>query len=244
MELAVYEHEAAVEETHWWFVGRRKLFARELTKLSIPAGARVLDIGTGTGANLRLLRQIGMPGAVGLDESEAAIRFCEARGFGPVRRGDIRQLPFEDASFDLVLATDVIEHVEEDARAVAEIRRVLAVGGFALMTVPAFASLWGLQDDQSHHKRRYRREPLRELLAQAGFEIRELYYFNYLLFPAIWAARQVIRLVKPKIESENQVNTALINRVLGLIFSIDVATAPRLRPPFGVSILAICRRPD
>ncbi|MGH7185448.1 MAG: class I SAM-dependent methyltransferase [Pseudomonadota bacterium] len=244
MELAVYEHEAAVEETHWWFVGRRKLFARELTNLAIPAGARVLDIGSGTGANLRLLRQIGMPGVVRLDQSEVAIRFCEARGFSPVRRGDIRRLPFEDASFDLVLATDVIEHVEEDARAVAEIRRVLAVGGFALMTVPAFPSLWGLQDDQSHHKRRYRRERLKELLTRAGLEIRKIYYFNYLLFPAVWAARQVIRLVKPKIESENQVNTPLINRVLGLIFALDVATAPKLRPPFGVSILAICRRPD
>lgn len=244
MELAVYEHEAAVEETHWWFVGRRKLFAWELAKLGIVERARVLDIGTGTGANLRLLRQIGLTRVVGLDRSEEAIRFCESRGFGPVQRGDIRGLPFEDSSFELVLATDVIEHVEEDTQAAAEIRRVLAPGGFALVTVPAFPSLWGLQDDQSHHRRRYRRAELRVLLAQAGLEIRELYYFNYLLFPAIWAGRQVIGLVKPKIESENQVNTPLINRVLGWIFSVDVATAPKLRPPFGVSILAICRRPQ
>lgn len=243
MELAVYEHEAAVEETHWWFVGRRKLFRRELAKLGLGPGARVLDIGSGTGANLRLMRQIGMEGVVGLDESETAIRFCAARGLGTVRRGDIRSLPFEEGSFDLVLATDVVEHVVEHAEAVAEIRRVLKPGGHALLTVPAFASLWGLQDVQSHHKRRYRRPEFRRLLENAGLEIRTLYHFNYLLFPAIWAARQAIRALKPKIESENQVNTPAINRVLGWIFALDVSTAPKLRPPFGVSILAVCRRP-
>ena len=243
MEAAVYEQEARVEETHWWFVGRRKLFGRELAKLGLGPGARVLDIGTGTGANLRLMRQIGMERVIGLDQSEEAIRFCASRGLGTVRRGDIRRLPFEPESFDLVLATDVLEHVDEDGAAAAEIRRVLAPGGHALVTVPAFASLWGLQDVQSHHKRRYRRPEFRRVLLEAGFEIRTLYYFNYLLVPAIWGARQAIRILKPKIESENQVNTPLINRVLGSVFALDVLTAPALRPPFGVSILAVCRRP-
>lgn len=242
MELAVYEHEAAVEETHWWFVGRRKLFARELAALHLSRAAHILDVGTGTGANLRLMRQAGFTCVVGVDQSEAAIRFCTVRGLGSVKRADIRRLPFEDGSFDLVMATDVVEHVEEENEAVAEIYRVLHPGGFALITVPAFPSLWGLQDIQSHHLRRYRRAEFHKLLADAGFEIRRIYYFNYLLFPAIWAARQVIRLLKPKIESENQVNTLMINRLLSLIFSLDVATAPRLRPPFGVSILAVCHR--
>src|SRR5437867_2786553 len=158
MELAVYEYEAAVEEAHWWFVGRRKLFARELTELNLSERSRVLDIGTGTGSNLRLMRQMGVREMVGLDQSETAIRFCEIRGLGVVQLGDIRRLPFEASSFDLILATDVIEHVKEDTKAVAEIRRVLVPGGFALITVPAFPSLWGLQDIQSHHLRRYRRE--------------------------------------------------------------------------------------
>ena len=242
MEAAVYEQEARVEETHWWFVGRRTLFGRELAKLGLGPDTRVLDIGTGTGANLRLMRQIGMERVIGLDQSEEAIRFCASRGLGTVRQGDIRRLPFEPESFDLVLATDVLEHVDEDAAAAAEIRRVLAPGGHALVTVPAFASLWGLQDVQSHHKRRYRRPEFRRVLLEAGFEIRTLYYFNYLLFPAIWGARQAIRILKPRIESENQVNTPLINCVLGSVFALDVLTAPALRPPFGVSILAVCRR--
>jgi SAM-dependent methyltransferase len=244
MKPEVYEQEARVEETHWWFVGRRKLFRREIEKLGHAKNAPVLDIGTGTGANLRLLREIGMEDVTGLDASEEAIRFCAERGLGAVRRGDACNLPFPDGSFDLVLATDVLEHVDRDAEAAGEIRRVLTPGGHALLTVPAFRSLWGLQDVQSHHLRRYRRSPFRRLLLEAGLEVRDLYYFNYLLFPAIWGARQVIRVLKPGIESENQVNTPALNRALHRVFSIDVATAPVLRPPFGVSILAMCRRAD
>lgn len=243
MELAVYEQEAKVEETHWWFVGRRKLFRRELAKLGHWPNARILDIGTGTGANLRLLRQMGLRDVTGLDSSEEAIRFCAARGLGAVQKGDVRRLPFQDGGFDIVLATDVLEHVDRDAEAASEIRRVLKPGGHALVTVPAFRSLWGLQDVQSHHLRRYRRSSFHRLLVEAGLEVRDLYYFNYLLFPVIWGARQAIRILKPGIKSENQVNTPMLNRALGLVFSLDVATAPLVRPPFGVSILAICRRP-
>ena len=243
MEAAVYEQEARVEETHWWFVGRRKLFGREIEKLGHGRDARVLDIGTGTGANLRLLRQMGMHDVTGLDSSEEAIRFCAERGLGAVRHGNASNLPFPDERFDLVLATDVLEHVERDAEAAREIRRVLRPGGHALVTVPAFRSLWGLQDVQSHHLRRYRRPAFRRLLVEAGLEVRDLYYFNYLLFPAIWGARQAIRIFKPKIASENQVNAPALNRALHGVFSIDVATAPALRPPFGVSIMAMCRRP-
>ena len=178
MELAVYEHEAAVEETHWWFVGRRKLFARELAALGLSKNSRILDVGTGTGANLRLMRQLGFTNVVGVDQSEAAIRFCTLRGLGTVQRADIRRLPFEDGSFDLVMATDVVEHVEKEDEAVAETYRVLHPGGFALITVLAFPSLWGLQDIQSHHLRRYRRTEFQKLLADGGFEIPRIYYFN------------------------------------------------------------------
>lgn len=149
MDIATYAVEAEVEATHWWFVGRRRLFGAELAKSGIKPTDRVLDIGTGTGANLRLLRSLGLAAVRGLDSSDEAIGYCVSKGLGAVQKGDICALPFADESFDFVLATDVIEHVDDDPAAAREIARVLAPGGIALISVPAFPSLWGLQDRQA-----------------------------------------------------------------------------------------------
>lgn len=243
MRADTYAVEAEIEEKHWWFVGRRWLFQRELRRAGIDANARTLDIGTSTGSNLRLLRELGFRHVVGLDPSDEAIRFCESKGFGPVQQGSICEMPFPDASFDLVLATDVIEHVDDHERAASEIGRVLAPGGRVLITVPAFQSLWGLQDEVALHKRRYRRGELLELIARAGLRVDRAYHFNYLLFAPIWLARQIIRIARIDLHSEGQVNTPALNVVLRTIFNADVATAGVLRPPFGVSILVLADKP-
>src|SRR3954468_5583076 len=123
MDSAVYEAEATVEQTHWWFVGRRKLFARIIGKLSVEADEPVLDVGTSTGTNLRLLRELGFSDVTGLDMSEDAVRFCDEKGLGSVRLGDVTKMPFPDETFSLVLATDIIEHVDDDDVAISELRR-------------------------------------------------------------------------------------------------------------------------
>ena len=243
MDLATYAVEAEIEEAHWWFVGRRRLFTAILKTLRLASDAAVLDIGTSTGANLRLLQGLGFPRAIGLDSSVAAIGFCKAKGLATVDFGDACSLPYADNRFDLVLATDVVEHVDEDDKALDEIRRVLKPGGYALITVPAFPSLWGMQDVVAHHKRRYRMMPLRARIASSGLSIERSFHFNFLLFAPIWAARQVIRLWHLRLASEGQVNTALLNRILGVIFRLDTWIAPRLHPPFGASILALAQKP-
>ena len=242
MEAAVYALEAEREEHHWWFVGRRRLFAKELRRAGILTDARVLDIGTSSGANLRMLRDLGFSRVTGLDNNDEAIRICAEKGLGHVQKGDICSMPFGDGSFDLVLATDVLEHVDDDAGSVAEISRVLASGGRALITAPAFQSLWGLQDRQSLHKRRYRLRPLLQLLQSRGLRIERSYYFNYLLFAPIWLARRVIDLFGFGLQSEAQVNSALLNRVMSAVFAVDLRTAPVIRVPFGVSILVMLKR--
>lgn len=243
MDTTTYEVEAEVEANHWWFVARRRLFADLIGQQMLKPDARVLDIGTSTGTNLRMLREMGFANRVGLDLSEDAIRWCAEKGLGKVEKGDACNLPFADQEFDLVLATDIIEHVDDDLRAVSEIYRVLAPGGTAIITVPAFQSLWGLQDTVSHHKRRYRQQQLLDVVSKAGLESRSSFYFNYLLFVPIWLARQLIKLLGIKLKSENQVNNATLNLLLTWLFKFDVATARSLRPPFGVSILAVTSRP-
>jgi SAM-dependent methyltransferase len=242
MEQSVYAVEAEVEAEHWWFRGRRNLFSDEIIRFGVLPTARILDIGTGTGANLRLLRELGFKRVEGVDFSDDAIRFCRDKGLGEVIKTDVCSLPFADGSFDLVLMTDVAEHVEDDRRATAEAARVLRPGGALLITVPAFQALWGRQDDVSHHLRRYRLRQLTDVLASTGLVVERSYYFNYLLFIPIWLARQIIRILGIKLDSENQVNTGLLNRILYALFLFDIRTAPYLRPPFGVSALAAARR--
>jgi SAM-dependent methyltransferase len=242
MDADTYAVEAQVEADHWWFVGRRALFAREIEALGLRRQSAVLDIGTSTGTNLRLMRDMGFGDVIGLDFSEEAVRYCASKGLGQVRRGDVCAIPFDNASFDLVLATDIIEHVDDDALALREISRVLRPGGVALLTVPTFQSLWGLQDEVSHHKRRYRLGELVDKVRDAGLSPLRSYYFNYLLFLPIWLARQVIALLGVRLQSENQVNTAALNKLLGAIFHLDVRTAGMVRPPLGVSAMVIAKK--
>ena len=101
-----------------------------------------------------------------------------------------------------MLATDVIEHVDDDLLALQEVARVLKPQGFALITVPTFPSLWGLQDEVAHHKRRYRKNELLALIEKSGLQPLRNYYFNYLLFVPIWLARQIIKLTGAEFKSE------------------------------------------
>ena len=243
MQDSVYAADARNEEDHWWFVGRRRLFGSILRRLALPLDARILEIGTSAGTNLRMLRDLGFENVIGLDFNDEAIRFCAEKGFGVVQKGDITAIPFSDNSFELVVATDIVEHVDDDARALSEIARVLKPGAAALLTVPAFPSLWGFQDEISLHKRRYRMSPLRERIAAAGLSIETGFHFNYLLFGPIWLARQIMKLWSHGFRSESEVNSPGLNRILTALFRFDVATAPHLAPPFGVSILALVRKP-
>lgn len=178
----------------------------------------------------------------GIDKSPLAVGFCAEKGLGKVFLGDICELPFENGQFKLVLATDILEHVEDDSVALGEIRRVLAPGGVVLITAPAFNCIWGMQDDISHHKRRYLIAPLIERLEKAGFTRLESFYFNYILFFPIWAARRVIRLLGIRLKSENEINTRLINDVFSRLFAFDVLSARRIKPPVGVSAFVMARR--
>ena len=242
MKAATYEIEAANEATHWWFVGRRVLFNRVIQRLGVPPNARILDIGTSTGGNLRMLKDAGFSRAEGLDLDDEAIRWCVEKRLGPVRKGDICDIPFADQSFDLVLATDVIEHVEDDTRALSEIYRVLKPGACAIITVPAFQLLWGLEDEASQHKRRYRGSDITALITASGLIPDESFYFNYFLFLPILLMRTALRTTNHSVRSEIEINSPLTNRLLSAVFRWDVATAPVIKPPFGVSFLVTARR--
>ncbi|MEM7124038.1 MAG: class I SAM-dependent methyltransferase [Pseudomonadota bacterium] len=244
MEASVYAADAELEANHWWYVGRRKLFGNLINTLHLTDSSDVVDIGTSSGTNLRLLADLGFSRIRGVDASPIAVEFCAAKGFDRVLLGDVCALPFEDGELDLVLATDIVEHVDDDVGAMREITRVLKPGGCALITVPAFRMLWGHQDDLSHHKRRYLKNDMIALCRDAGLKPVRSFYFNYLLFFPIYVARRLLRLSGTKPIPETRLNAPVLNRMLSAVFTVDIKTAPVLRPPFGVSFLVLAQRPE
>jgi SAM-dependent methyltransferase len=244
VEFETYAIEAKVAADHWWFVGRRHLLSNVLKQLALPKDAPILDVGTGTGSNLAVLRELGYTAVKGVDSSIEALHYCREKGFDNVTLGDICNLPFPDSTFGLILATDVIEHIDNDLAALSEIRRVLAFDGRVIVTVPAFKILWGTQDDVSHHKRRYVKKELLEKVKSVKFNCLNIFYFNYILFLPILAARSVIKLLKLKVTNENSINNKFLNDLFKIVFKLDVVSSPILSPPFGVSILALLDKPD
>jgi SAM-dependent methyltransferase len=244
MQQHTYSIMYEVEGTHWWFVGRRRIirgFVEEACRrLGQEERPRILDVGCGTGANLELLAEYGA--AEGVDVSPAALAFCRARGLRNVRQGEAEKLPYDDGAFDLVTALDVVEHLDDDVAGLREMRRVLRPGGRALLFVPAFMFLWGVQDDVSHHRRRYTLPSLRRVLREAGYEVERATYANLSFFAPILLGRMLMRATGLRPASENNINVSALNGVMGRVLGAESTLLRRLNFPFGVSALCVARR--
>jgi len=236
-----YDVESKVESFHWWFVVRRKLLKSILSSINVPVNCLTLDIGCGTGSNLRALVSAGLY-PIGLDQSIYALTLVRKKGEYPVLAGDLNHLPFKTKSVGLIIALDIFEHLEDDANAFRESYRVLNNGGILILTVPAFKSLRGIQDVATGHKRRYSRKEITEKLREVGFDILKSSYFNFFLFFPILITRRMIHLLGIKIESENEVNFPLINFFFMAIFSLELYVLKYFSFPFGVSILCIAKK--
>ena len=234
-----------VEQTHWWHIGRRKIlegFVADICRRVTDRRPRILDVGCGTGANLIMLSRHG--DAEGVDVSEDALAFCRERGLDKVKLGAGEELPYDDGTFDLVTAFDVVEHMDDDLAGLREMRRVLRPGGRVLLFVPTFMFLWGVQDDVSNHRRRYRLSELSRVLEKAGFEIERTTYANITFFLPILLMRKFMRLTGIKAESENNINVSALNGILGRIFSSESWILKYMDLPFGVSGLCVARAAD
>lgn len=239
MDPALRSELAAIEDRHWWFEGRRAILASVLETFSLRREAKLLEAGCGNGANLALLARFGAVSAFEPDPAdlERAVR----RGIGTVDPGSLPEdVPFAGERFDVVLALDVIEHVDDDVAALAALRERLGAEGRLVVTVPAFPFLWGEHDVRNGHRRRYTRTTLRLALQAAGFRIDRLSHFNTLLFPAIAAVRTLGRPFSLDAVGIEVPPTPL-NGLLRRIFGAERWVIRTLSLPFGVSLLAIAR---
>lgn len=244
MQQHTYAIMDRVEDKHWWFVGRRAIlesFMRRIVEKlgTSPTDLRILDVGCGTGANLEMLSQFGH--VEGVDVSDGALEFCRQKGL-TVQKGLAETLPYDNESFDVTTALDVVEHLDDDIAGLREMYRVTKRGGYSLIFVPAFMWLWGVQDDVSNHRIRYNKQQIVERLRQAGFSIERATYANWTFFAPILAGRTLMNLTGIKPESENNVNVSALNGMFGKLFSAERFWLKNFNFPFGVSIVVVARK--
>lgn len=244
MEAAAYGGMAEAEGRHWWFAARRRIIARMLHRLDLPADARILEIGCGSGGNLEMLGAFGDLQAIEFDDAARAVarrRSTVAVGAGGLPDG----LPDFAAPFDLVVMLDVLEHIEQDGPSLDRLIGLLKPGGRLMLTVPAFQFLWSAHDTFHHHFRRYRRGKLRRLLERAGFAVDYAGYFNTFLFPLVAGVRLLGRLIgEGDPQAALKVPAAPVNAILREIFAAEQWIMRILPLPFGVSLMVVARKPD
>ena len=230
------------EDRHWWYRGRRTVLEGVIAGMRLPARARILDAGCGSGRNMLELARHGT--VTGIELSETSVCLARARNVGEVVAGSVLEMPFAADSFDLAVTLDVIEHLEDDLGALRELRRTVAPGGSLLVTVPAYPWLWSGHDEINHHHRRYTRCSLQRVAEQAGWEQVRTTYFNSLLLPAAIILRVLDRLSSKTTESSLDlwVPPAPMNWLLERPLAFEAALIRRGgRIPAGLSLLAVFR---
>jgi SAM-dependent methyltransferase len=239
-----YEAMHALETRHWWFRGRRRVLLdslRAVARTRAAATPRILDYGCGTGGNTSAYAPLGE--VVGIEPDRGAVALAGARGGARFCRASGTQLPFRPAVFDAVVASDVLEHIEDDRAAVAEVVRVLKRGGSFIFSVPAHPWLFSEHDAALLHFRRYTRPALRCLLEGGGLEIRRLSYWNAALFPMVCLHRLVGRKrSEGQARSDTRATPWLVNESLARLLAVEATILRHASLPWGVSLVGIAQR--
>lgn len=242
MERQIYNKMSAVEDTHWWFRARRTVSEWMLRQAKLPAGARILDVGCGSGGNLKLLSRYGQVEACEYDNAMRTL--AQKRGIAPVEPVHLPEsIPFQPGGFDMITLFDVLEHVEEDKESLNALSGMLNPGGYILLTVPAFMFLWGTHDVMHHHKRRYHHQQLESLLAGAGFQVKQLNYFNFWLFPVTYLLRKLCKNANEDSSiSGTATPTKWLNFLLYQLAASERFFYPFMRLPFGSTLIVLAQK--
>jgi SAM-dependent methyltransferase len=246
LEKAEYRKHFELEESFWWFRGRRKVLLSLLRSRPMSARPLVwLDAGCGTGFNMTVFSSFGS--VVGCDFSEDALAFCRQRGLRKLLRADVQRLPCKAEVFDAVSFLDVLYHkkIRDDRTALNEARAALKPGGLLLIADSAFNVLRSPHDLAVHGRERYRKKTLRPRLEAAGFDVLRMSYFNFFLFPVIFIVRWAERSrggKKETAESDLKVVPAIVNSVLSGILKFEALLLKRVDLPWGSSIVCLARK--
>ena len=233
------------ENFYWWHIGRKYIIQSLLCKILLKPNSKILDAGCGTGGNIETLARFG--DVIGVDNSPEAIKFCEKRGFENVQLKNIENTGFSDNSFDLIVALDVLEHIENDGETLKEFYRILKEGGYILISVPAYQFLWSEHDVALHHKRRYSMEEINRCLLEADFRVIKKTFAIAFIAPVVFIyriIRKILHSEKQKSKTDYVILPVLLNKFFIFLLRIEAFLLKYINFPFGISIMCIAKKND
>jgi 2-polyprenyl-3-methyl-5-hydroxy-6-metoxy-1,4-benzoquinol methylase len=235
MERNVYIRQYNQNKNHWWFEGRKLILSRILKKFINKKKIIILDYGCGVGINLSMLSKYGK--VFYYDKSRLAINYVKKKYYNKKFFINIDELLKYKNKFDLIVATDVIEHIKNDKKEILKISNLLKKDGYILITVPAFQSLFSSKDISLKHYRRYNKDTLHNLLNK-NFHVIKFTYFNFILFIPIAILIFFFKITKIKfINSVEKKPTFLINKLAFYLFAVESFLISKMKLPFGISLL-------
>jgi SAM-dependent methyltransferase len=227
------------EEKHWWFESRRNIIINLLKKTD--RNSTILEIGCSGGQLIQALNRRGFKNVQGIDISQQAIDLCRQKDIHDVFVMDGSKPAFGDGQFDIVIASDVLEHIEDEQKALKEWNRILKPAGKLIVFVPAFKILWSKHDEANHHYRRYSKLDLIRVLEKAQFEIDRSSYWNFILFFPTSLVRLVQRIVSKYGQKSGDQLVELnrvANKVLVYLVKTENILLKVLNFPVGISVFA------
>lgn len=242
MEIEYEKKYHQVETNNWWFVSRRRYLLQLLKEA--PKDSRILDIGCSSGVFLKDLEHQGfkLENLFGIDISEKAIANCKTNGIQNAFVMDAQNIVLSD-KFDIIVASDCLEHLRDDGAALENWFDLLKTGGMLCVFVPAFQSLWSAHDEVNMHFRRYANKELKDKLISKNFTILKSSYWNFFLFVPLYLFRKIDAILYRNMKKEGQIiDSKLANGVLLKLLSFENKLLKYVSFPFGVSTFCIAKR--
>jgi 2-polyprenyl-3-methyl-5-hydroxy-6-metoxy-1,4-benzoquinol methylase len=245
MDASLYDELQRVEQTHWWFRARRKIVWSLVERYVGGAAGRrlqICELGCGTGGNLEPVA--AKHNVVGVECSPQALEYARRKLGDRVRSGRLpNEIDLPSGSFDVVLLTDVLEHIEDDSASARTALTLLKPGGVVVATVPAYQWLYSPRDAHHHHFRRYGKRQFARLWGGSNTETLLISHYNTLLFPPAVAVRLTSKLLGGRAEAGDLTTPSRpINSLLARVMASEANLLGRLPLPFGLSLVAVVRK--
>jgi len=243
-------HEEAAQENHFIDEASRQHAIDQIhqyVKIDKPV---ILEIGCSSGYMLKALRE-EKPNAVimGADVvHQPLLDLAKNLKTVPLLRFDLVHCPLPDNSVDVIILLNVLEHVEKDATAFAQIQRILKPGGVAIIEVPAGPDLYDVYDKILLHYRRYELSQLCELAQTAGLNILKKSHLGFFMYPGFWAVKKRNRRFMKEAEAlqkqqvEQNIRSTGSSRLLKQCMQLELALGKKISYPFGIRCLLTCQK--